>query len=743
MLKQLFAISFLLIVVSANAQDRVLGVVVEIGEDGKEAPLPGANVYWLGTTQGVVTRSNGVFLLERSVDSDKLIISYVGYKPDTLTNIGDGNVKVVLEPDNTLDEVTIEGWQPSSGVDYLKGINTVEMSEEELFKAACCNLSESFETNPSVDVSFTDAVTGTRQIQMLGLAGPNVMISQENMPGIRGLGANNGLSFIPGTWINSIQVTKGVGSVVNGYESIAGHINVELKKPQESEKLFLNGYINQSGRSELNFVTTQMVGKKFATTTLLHSSVRPLENDMNDDGFLDFPKSDQLNFVNRWVYKGEKGWMGQAGVKVMIDNKTGGQKGFDQDMQRTVSNPYGVGIDTKYYQGFLKTGYVFPGQSYKSFGFQFSATNYEQESFFGLNDYDADQQTVYGNFIYQSIISNTRHKFKTGLSYMYDTYDESLNTLVFDREEHVPGGFFEYTYDNLSSLTVIAGLRFDYNSLFGEILTPRLHIRYAPWDATTLRLSGGRGTRTANIIAENTNVLASSREVLFENQQTDAGYGFRQDQAWNFGANLTQDFRLNYMDGVINLDFYHTRFDEQVILDLDRSPQEAVFTSLLGKSVANSFQAQVDYELIRNLDVRVAYRWLDVEVDYSTGALQKSLIPRNRAFFNAEYQTENNWSFDFTLQWTGEQRIPSTLSNPEAHQAESFSPDFLTVNSQVTKSFGKSWDVYVGVENLTDYQQDDPILAASEPFSRYFDSSLVWGPIFGRMVYGGFRFKIM
>jgi len=728
---------------SLYSQDKILGVVVEIDEEGEEAPLPGANVYWLGTQEGVVTKPNGVFLIEPTDKTNNLVVSFVGYKSDTLTLVKDpGSLKVILQSNEVLDEVTVEGWQPSSGVDYLKGINTIEMSEDELFKAACCNLSESFETNPSVDVSYTDAVTGTRQIQMLGLAGPNAMVSIENMPGIRGLASNYGLHFIPGTWINSIQVTKGIGSVVNGYESIAGHINVELKKPQDSEKLFLNGYVNQSGRSELNVVTTQMVGAKWATTTLLYGSIRPLENDMNDDGFLDFPKSEQLNLINRWVFKGDNGWLGQFGVKLLTDNKLGGQDNFERDLQRTINNPYGVSIEATRVEGFGKLGYVFDGQPYKSFGFQFSGLIHDQNSYYGLNDYDAKQNRVYGNFIYQSIISNTSNKFKTGVSYLYENYDESLNQIDFDREEHVPGVFFEYTYDNLNDLTVIAGLRVDYNSLFGELVTPRLHIRYVPFDPTTIRLSAGRGARTANVIAENTNVLASSRQVLFENFTAGEGYGYVQDKAWNFGVNITQDFRLNYKEGIINLDFYHTRFENQVILDRDRDPQQAVFTSLLGESFSNSFQAQVDYEIVRNWDVRLAYRWLDVQVDYNTDRLQKPLIPRDRAFFNTEYTIENGWAFDYTLNWTGQQRIPNTDANPEALQAGEFSEEFITMNTQVTKSFDEGWDVYVGIENLNNFRQDDPILASADPFGPYFDSSLVWGPIFGRMIYAGFRYRI-
>lgn len=708
----------------------------------KEEALFGANVYWLGTTSGTTTRENGTFFIDRIESSNQLVISFVGFKADTVLITDQKSVKVQLEQSTTLNEVVVEGWKPSSGLSYLKGINTIEMDEDELFKAACCNLSESFETNPSVDVAFTDAVSGTRQIQMLGLSGPNIMVGVENMPGIRGLASNYGLSFIPGTWINSIQVTKGVGSVVNGHESIAGQINVELHKPQESDKLYLNGYVNQSGRTELNAVATQRVGKKWATTTLLHGSARPIEMDNNDDGFLDFPKAQQLNLVNRWIYKGNKGWLGQFGVKVLTDEKLGGQEGFDEDMERTTSNPYGVSIKNDKYEAFAKLGYVFPGKPYKSFGFQFKGYTHELESYYGLNDYDATEDFFYSNFIYQSVFNNTFHKFKTGGSYTYNNYNETLNTFDFNRTEHVLGAYFEYTYDNASNLIIIAGSRFDYNTLFGSIFTPRLHVKYSPLDATSIRLSAGSGTRTANVISENTAVLASSRRILFENLERTDAYGFDQDRAWNFGLNVSQDFRLNYRDGTINFDVYYTRFDNQVILDLDRNPQEAVLTSLIDDSYSNSIQLQVDYEVVKRVSVRMAYRWLDVNIDYNTGLLQKPLIPESRAFFNVEYKSRSNWAFDYTVQWTGRQRIPNTASNPVEFQRAGYSEDFILMNAQVTKNFKSNWSVYVGVENLGNYQQENAIIAANDPFGAYFDSSLIWGPIFGRMAYTGFRYRI-
>ncbi|MEL7004236.1 MAG: TonB-dependent receptor [Bacteroidota bacterium] len=430
-------------------------------------------------------------------------------------------------------------------------------------------------------------------------------------------------------------------------------------------------------------------------------------------------------------------------MKILGDRKRGGELGFEEQRDRNTTNNYGLEINAKRYEAWGKVGYVFPGKPYKSFGFQLSATRHEHDSYFGFNNHDVDQNSFYGNFIYQSIFSNTTHKFKTGVSVTHDEYDEQFNDAGFDRLETVPGAFFEYTYDDTEKLTVIAGIRADYNTLFDNLFfTPRLHLRYNVTPSTVVRASIGEGRRTANIIAENTGILASSRQISFQNTTSDKGYGFRQDKALNFGINLSQEFRYDYRNGILNIDFYHTRFDDQVVLDLDQNPHQAIFLGLDGTSYSNSLQAQVDYELVKRVDLRVAYRWLDVQVDYTQGQLQKPLVARNRAFLNLAYENRTDWSFDYTLLWTGEQRVPNTSTNPESFQRSGRSEDFITMNAQVTKSFKKGWDVYLGMENINNYTQDDPIISAGDPFSPYFDSSLVWAPIFGRMIYAGFRYKI-
>jgi outer membrane receptor for ferrienterochelin and colicins len=760
LLKKAALLAALCCACSFSYSQKLMGLVVQKNPGGVDEPLPGANVYWEGTSVATTTGNNGVFQIDRSSVSDRLVVSFVGFVSDTVHIADQTNLKIELRPERILQEVVVEGWKPATGIDHARGINTVIMSEKELFKAACCNLSESFETNPSVDVAFTDAITGTRQIQMLGLAGPNTVISIENMPAVRGLASSQGIQLIPGTWINSIEVTKGAGSVVNGFESIAGQINVEMKKPQESEKLYLNGYVNNSGRSEANVNYSGVTGKKWATAILLHGSVRPFEMDQNKDSFLDFPTGSQLNAVNRWVFNSGNGWLSQFGVKVLKDIKRGGQKTSEANAgQAGWPDGYRLKIETDRYEMWGKLGYQFPSRPYKSIGLQLSIVQHDHDSYYGFNSHSGREKSGYANLIYQSIIGTTQHKFKTGLSYLYDAFDERLanserpirvigeedrliSEIDFVRTERVPGAFVEYTYDYIQKVKIIAGFRVDYHNLFGLIYTPRIHTLFNPGKTTSIRLSAGKGTRVNNVLIENTGVLASSRQIVFRNLQSSEAYGFKPDVAWNYGLNISQEFTANYRPGTITVDYYITDFRNQVITDLDQSTWEVNFAGLKGKSYSRSLQVQADYQPLRRFDVRIAYRLLDVKTRYLAAMLERPLIPKHRAFVNLAFETKNKWKFDYTFQWMGKQRIPGTIDNPERYQLAAYSKPYTLMNAQISKDWKDRWSMYVGVENAGNFRLKNPIVAADDPFGDYFDSSMVWGPVFGRMAYAGFRYRI-
>ena len=724
---------------SSQAQS-ITGIVLGQTSTGNEQ-LPGATVYWLGTQHGTSTDTEGRFTLSLHAPGTPLVATYVGYLADTVTaNAGD-DLTIVLQS-SSLDSVIIEQKVRSTEISFLDPMKTEKISERELMKAACCNLSESFETNPSVDVSFTDAVTGTRQIVMLGLAGPYAQITRENMPDIRGLSAIYGLTYVPGPWVESMQLNKGAGAVINGFESITGQINVQLREPETSDKLYLNLYGDQGSRLEGNLNLTHEFSKEWSTGLLLHGQSRVAKTDHNDDGFMDEALVNHLIGLNRWqFYILPKYIEGQFGIKGTWVNNFAGQMEFDPEVHRRGATYWGSNIQMKRVEAWTKVGKVYPDQPWKSTGIQLSAVTHDHRSYFGQRNYDATQQSLYANWIYQSIIGNTNHKIKTGASAQYDNFMETLAGKDYTRTEVVPGGFFEYTYTHLEKFSAVAGIRADYHNLFGPFITPRLHMRYAITEQSVFRASGGRGQRTSSIIAENIGLLASSREIIIVGDSTISGFGLRPEIAWNYGANFTQTFRVSKREAVLSFDFYRTDFVNQVVIDLDHSPQQAWFYNLTGRSFSNSFQAQLDYEVIKAFDVRFAYRWYDVRTTFGNELLQKPLQAQHRAFANLAYQTRNRWSFDYTVQWQGPKRIPGTQSNPEQFQLAEYSDPFFVMNAQVSKQFGK-WQFYVGGENLLNFRQHHPIISASDPFSEYFDSSLIWGPVFGRNVYGGLRFRV-
>ncbi|WP_370228042.1 TonB-dependent receptor domain-containing protein [Mesoflavibacter sp.] len=744
-MKKLFILLFCFLPLTIFAQNQLKGYVYEANEEQKETPLPGANLVWLNTTVGTSTEFDGSFSLPLSKTSNKLVISYVGFKTDTITVNSSKTIKHWLEPTTSLDEVVLDSKVKSTSRSYIQSENIQYVSSDELLKAACCNLSESFETNPSIDVNFSDAVTGTKQIKMLGLSSPYILIATENIPSVRGASQAYGLSFIPGTWVESIQITKGAGSVVNGYESISGQINAELQKPMTDDNVFVNLYAATSERLELNTHFNTNVSKNISTGLYIHGNTHQEEHDRNDDGFLDMPKFNQINLMNRWQYTNtQKGIVTFLNLKYLDDYKQSGQIDFDPDTDKLTTNNWGSEIDTKRYEISGKFGYVNADLPWQSLGVQMALSNHQQDSYFGLNEYNIEHTSVYSNVIYNSIISDSRHKIKTGVNFTYDNYDEFALNTNYDRVERSFGGFFEYSFDNLKKLNLTAGLRFDTHNLLGEFITPRFHLRYSPWSKSAFRASFGRGKRSANIFAENQNLFASSRQFSILNNNGPV-YGLDPEIAWNYGVSYLQGFNLFGRKADVTFDFYRTDFKNQVVVDLENA-QAVSFYNLQGSSYANSFQVEVNYEAFNNFDLRTAYKYYDVKTDYQTGKLSKPLTPKHRFFANAGYKTElknqSQWKFDATFNWLGEQRFSSTIDNPIQYQLNKFTPTVATLNMQVTKVFSSKFEIYLGGENITNVKQDNPIVSANDPFGTAFDTNFVYGPIFGSMYYTGLRYKL-
>lgn len=718
------------------------GLVLELDDKGKEIPLVGATVSWADSNQGTATEADGSFRIPMQRGTNRLVISYVGYTPDTIQIDKAGTVRIVISQQaNILDAIEITYRRRTTEISFADPIKVQHISSKELLKAACCNLAESFDTTPAVDASVTDAVTGTKKIEMLGLAGPYVQITRENIPDVRGLAALQGLLFTPGPWVEGMQLNMGAGSVVNGFESITGQINVELKKPCNADKMFFNAYASQAARYEMNTFSKQEINENWSTSTLLHASTRNLRRDHNHDSFLDMPLGNQFGFINRWKWTDNNGQEGQIGMKLSFVDNISGQTDFVPGRSDR-SSVWGAEMLSRRAEVWGKRGFVNLNTPYKTLGFQFSGIYHDQKSQFGLRRYDATQKSLYFNMIHQNIIGSTDHQVRVGSSFQYDNFNETIAGTFYDRNEIVPGVFGEYTYKGSDKFTLLVGGRADYHNNFGLFFTPRLNVRYAPASHTVIRLSGGRGQKTASIFAENIGVLASNRTIVVEGNDPETPYGLQAEVAWNTGASITREFKIGDRNLFISADFNYIDFANQIVVDMDRTARQLVFYNLQGESWSKSFQILAEFDPASWSDVRLAYRYNDVRTTYGESLLRKPLVSPQRAFANIVIRPAKGWSIDYTINWLSSMRIPSTADNDEIHRWADNTPSFFLSNAQISKNWNEKFEVYVGGENIFDYRLSDPIISAHNPFGTYFDSSLAWGPIMGINIYAGLRYSI-
>ena len=708
--------------------------------EGKKVALPGVNVYWKIVNEGTVTDADGHYRIPIHEKIHCLVFSFVAYDNDTIHHMDKPmHYDHVMSTSKLLSEVEITARKKASFVSTLEPLHIEHITSEALRRCACCSLAESFETNASVDVAYSDAVTGAKQIELLGLSGIYTQMMAENMPNFRGLASAFGLGYVPGTWMNGIQVSKGTSSVRNGYESISGQINVDYKEPEadKSEECFFNLFGSTMGMAEFNFNTRIDINEKNGFLLMGHVSHNFMKMDSNHDSFLDDPMVTQYNAFVRYNHSGDR-FNCKLGFKALGENRLSGQMDFDPDHRNDEGYGfYGIGINTERYEAFAKTGFIFDRPE-TSIGLQQQFTYHNMDSYFGLTDYDAKQWSYYANLLFDSYIVNDHHKYSLGASYSYDKYDEMLADSAMNRIEHVPGAFAEYVFSDEHHWTVIAGVRADYNSYFDKLFyTPRLHVRFKTDNELALRFSAGKGYRSPNVLAENSTIMASSRQIRFLDTP-------KMEEAWNCGLNLTKHFDIGEKELELQIDAYRTDFVNQVVLDRDADAHQIRIYNLDGKSYSNCAQIQVNYELFKDFDFTAAFRYNDVKMTINDTLREKPFVNRYKGLLTLSY-APNTWQFDVTTQFNGDCRVPNLNGNAsavaEGQNIES-SPFYVMLTAQVTKKLGKNWEVYVGGENLTNYKQDKPIISAGEPFGEDFDASMVWGPLSGIRAYLGVRFQI-
>lgn len=636
------------------------------------------------------------------------------------------------------DSTTIKG-QHLDGVTVTSGsttrrmagaVNGTVITRQELFKAACCNLGESFVTNPSVDVNYSDATTGAKQIKLLGLSGTYVQMLTENLPAFRGAALPYALGYVPGSWMQSIQVSKGNASVKNGYEAITGQLNVEYLKPEAEQSVDVNLYGNSKAKMEANADANLHLDSRLSTNLLLHFENSWGHHDQNGDGFIDMPKVRQYNLSNRWVWKGDR-YIFHGGLSLINENRTSGQTAHQHNMEGEL---YRIGIRTNRYEGYMKHAFVLDPAHGGNLALMANTSMHEQQAYYGHKPYDVNEKNVYAQLMYETNFG-TLHNLSTGISLNYDYLGQHLSGERINERETTPGAYAQYTFNLHERLVAMAGLRVDHSSLHGTFVTPRMHVKWMPSSLFSLRLSAGKGYRTIHPLAEMNYLLASRRTLVIDDME--------QEAAWNYGVSTGWNIPLFGKTLKLNAEYYHTRFSRQAVVDYDTDPHTLHIANLQGKSYSNTLQVDFTYPLLNTLSLTAAYRLNDVKTTYGGKLLEKPLQSKYKGLVSLSYKSPLElWKFDITLQLNGGGRMPTAYTLADG--TPSWQPRFHAyeqLSAQLTREF-RHISLYVGGENLTGYRQTRPIIGADNPWGTDFEPTLVWGPVEGAMGYLGMRIKL-
>ena len=631
----------------------------------------------------------------------------------------------------SLDGITVTA-QTQRRVKSRSLANTEMITASELLRAACCNLGESFTTNPSVDVNYADAATGAQQIKLLGLSGTYVQMLTENMPNLRGVASPFALNYIPGPWMQSIQVSKGASSVKNGYESITGQINVEFKKPQATPFADANLYVNTQGKVEANLGGNLKLSPRWSTALLGHYEVLDKAHDDNGDGFADLPKVRQGSLQSRWTWMGDN-YVFQASAKGLKEHREGGQVSHHSS---PASHPYLIDITNERYEAFTKNALMLDKEQGTNVALILSGSLHHERADYGNKNYNADERNGYASLMFESDFGS-HHSLSTGLSLSHDYLRESLTTATSPRggseEETVPGIYAQYTYKWDEKLVVMGGLRWDHSDLHGSFVTPRMHLKYAPSDVFTLRASVGKGYRTARPLAENNYLLASARQIIIAPD-------LQQEEAWNYGLSTNFNIPIGERTLELGAEYYYPGFRHQTVIDLDSDPHAVHFTNLQGKSYSHTWQVEATYPFFEGFTLTATYRRNNGKSTYGGILREKPLTNRYKGLLTASYKPGlGKWQFDATLQLNGGGRLPLPYSTDGSQPswAERYS-GYEQLSAQVTRFF-RYWSIYAGGENLTGFKQKNPIIAANDPWGPNFDSTMIWGPVHGTVYYVGIR----
>ncbi|MBO5498815.1 MAG: TonB-dependent receptor [Bacteroidales bacterium] len=690
---------------------------------------------------------SSIIALLASVASYAQVVDQHGHVVDTTEIYG--------ERADSLDAAVFVSRQAGNYLSKGKEIRTEVISAAGLCKMACCNLAESFENSASVTVGYSDAVTGARQIRLLGLSGVYTQMLDETRPVMRGLSAPFGLSYVPGQWLESIQIAKGSSSVINGVECMTGQINMEHRKPTDEKPLFINGAVMSDTKMDLNIASSLQMGYKWSTVILGHVSGNIEAHDMNNDGFLDEPKMLQFNLSNRWLYQADNGVQVRFGVRAIQDKRAGGQI-------QAIQNRWTSDILNRSLNGYLKVGVPLNEDNSQNIALVADYNYQDMDSGFGTKTYDAGQHSAFANLLYQNVI-NDSHRFTLGLNGTFDRYDEVIRRLAPQGADFIlkedsgitdlanAGVFGEYTYHAGEKFSAIAGLRGDWFYKQGFKVSPRVTLKYMPVDEIVIRANGGRGLRYSTPLVDNIGVFSTGKDYI------GAYNDHILEDAWTFGGNITYYMPFGASSNTyLSFDYFRTQFAQQMVVDYEYGLNEIHFYALDGnRSFTDNYQVDFSVDPVERFNITATFRYTNAKIELAgKGLVEKPMTSRFKGVLNLQYATNlNKWIFDFTASLNGSCRVYNFMEGLKDADGnllykDGRTPVYPLLYAQVTRRF-KGWDVYIGAENLTNFRQKNVILGSVKDQNGYvnafqpsFDASCVWGPLMGIKAHIGFRFTL-
>lgn len=743
-----FLFSFLQVLAAQNTYS-ISGKVTN-----ENLPLPYANIILDSTTKGAVTDENGKFIITNvSQGTYNIAVSFTGFttqKKRIAISNSDVVINFELNQSDALDKVIVTGTLKA--VSRLESPVPVEVySPTFLKKNPTPNIFEALQNVNGVRPQLNCNVCNTGDIHINGLEGPYTLVMIDGMPIVSGLSTVYGLSGIPNSLIEQVEIVKGPASSLYGSEAVGGLINIITKLPENAPRFFADGFVTGWGEANLDVGFKSKVGEK--NTVLFGANYYNYSNpiDNNNDNFTDVTLQDRISIFQKWNFERANNRKFSLAGRYFYEDRWGGEMQWNPSY-RGGDEVYGESIYTSRFE--LLGNYQLPIK--EKVNFQFSYSDHDQNSVYGNTAYLAQQRIGFGQFIWDKKVS--KHDLLIGTALRYNYYNDNTTATVNVDEVTIPSLFIQDEINFTKKQSVLLGMRYDYDSRHGNIFTPRIAYRFKPTEDDIIRLNAGTGFRVVNLFTEDHAALTGSREVVIEE-------ALKPEESYNINLNYLKKLYLNNgMMFTFDTSVWYTYFTNAILPDYDTNPNQIIYDNLDGHSTSKGISFNADAVFGSGIKASLGATYQDVSQTENGTTTRQILTERFTGVWSFSYKHyPTNLTLDYTGNIYGPMRLPLL---GELDPRQEYSPTWSIQNIQLTYDGFDNFEIYGGVKNLLNWtpnkgnpfiiaRADDPfdenvqfdndgnvVPTANNPYALTFDPSYVYGPNQGIRVFVGLRYKL-